>query len=319
MKNLKPKITIVGCGNVGTRFAYVLAIKGLARQIVMVDIDTRRVEGEALDISHGAPYILPINIEVGDYPDILGSDIVVISAGRNQRLNESRLDLIKDNIEIFKKIIPMIIKYAPTAKLLIVSNPVDILTYAAYKLSGKPANEVFGSGTVLDTARLKYLLGKKFNVNPQNVHAYILGEHGDSEFAAWSSALIGGVLIKDYCLLSDRCEFIENDEELLHIFEEVRNSAYEIIERKGETSYGIGLALAQITKAILNDENTILPVSSLVSNFLGISDVYLSLPAIMNTNGVSNVLKIPLNSKEQFLLKKSAQKLRAIIKQVGLN
>jgi L-lactate dehydrogenase len=317
--NLKPKISIIGCGNVGTRFAYVLTIKGLARHIVMVDIDKKRVEGEVMDISHGAPYISPVRIDAGDYPDIQDSDIVVITVGRNQRPNETRIDLIKDNIHLYEKIMPEIMEFAPSAIFLIVSNPVDILSYAAFKLSGKLENEIFGSGTVLDTARFRHLLGKKCNVNPRNVHAYILGEHGDSEFAVWSSAMIGGIFIKDYCLMCNKKEFCDNEKELSQIFEEVRNSAYKIIERKGETSYGIGLALAQITQAILHDENTILPVSSLVKDYLGINKVYLSLPAIINKSGVSRVLKIVLNSKEEVCFKESAQKLRNVIEQVGLD
>lgn len=319
MMNLKPKISIVGCGNVGTRFAYVLTIKGLARHIVMVDIDKKRVEGEVMDISHGAPYIPPVKIDAGDYPDIQNSDIIVITAGRNQRPSETRIDLIKDNIHLYEKIIPEIMDFAPSAKFLIVSNPVDILSYAAYKLSKKPENEVFGSGTVLDTARFRFLLGKKCNVNPRNVHAYILGEHGESEFAVWSSAMIGGILIKDYCLMCNKKEFCDDEKELDQIFEDVRNSAHNIIERKGETSYGIGLALAQITQAILRDESTILPVSSLVRNYLDINDVYLGLPAIINKSGVSRVLKIALSSKEENNFKKSAQKLISVIEQVGLD
>lgn len=319
MVSLKPKISIIGCGNVGTRFAYVLTIKGLARHIVMVDIDKKRLEGEVMDLTHGAPYISPVKIDAGDYPDIKDSDIVVITAGRNQRPNETRIDLIKENIHLYEKIIPEITDFAPSAKFLVVSNPVDILSYAAFKLSGKPENEVFGSGTVLDTARFRYILAKRCDINPRNVHGYILGEHGDSEFAVWSSAMIGGMLIKDYCLICNNRELCDNEAELSNIFEEVRNSAYKIIERKGETSYGIGLALARIIQAILRDENTILPVSSLVRNYLGINNVYLGLPAVINKLGVSRVLKIALNLQEEDLFKKSALKLKNVIEQVGLD
>ena len=319
MTNLKPKISIIGCGNVGTRFAYVLTIKGLARHIVMVDIDKKRVEGEVMDLSHGAPYISPVKIDAGDYPDIKDSDIVVITAGRNQHPNETRIDLIKDNIRLYEKIIPEITDFAPSATFLVVSNPVDILSYAAYKFSGKPENEVLGSGTVLDTARFRYLLGKVCDVNPRSVHAYVLGEHGDSEFAVWSSAMIGGILIKDYCLMCNKKELCDNEAALSRIFEEVRDSAYKIIERKGETSYGIGLALAQITQAILGDENTVLPVSVLVNNYLGINNVYLGLPAIINKLGVSGKLKIALNEEEEDYFKKSAQKLRSIIERFGID
>lgn len=319
MINLKPKISIIGCGNVGTRFAYALIIKGLVRHIVMVDIDKKRVEGEVMDLSHTGPYVLPVKIEAGDYSDIENSDLVVITAGRNQRPNETRIDLIKDNIKLYEKIIPEIMYITPSAKFLIVSNPVDILSYATYKFSEKSENEVFGSGTVLDTARFRYLLGMKCNINPQNIHAYIIGEHGDSELAVWSSAMFAGILIKDYCLNCNKRKFCDNEKELNQIFVEVKTSANKIIERKGETSYGIGLALAQITQAILHDENTILPVSSLVRDYLGINNVYLGLPAILNKLGVSSVLKLDLNSEEEYYLKNSAQKLRNVIEQIGLD
>jgi L-lactate dehydrogenase len=259
-----PKISIIGCGNVGIRYAYALIIKGIAREIVLVDIDRKRLEGEVMDLSHTAPYTSPVDIIAGDYEDIVDSDIIVITAGRGQKPGETRLDLVNKNVELFKEIIPKIKKQAPQSIYLIVSNPVDILSYVTYKISKKPKYEVLGSGTTLDTARFRYLLAKNCHVNANNVHAYILGEHGDSEFAVWSSAMIGGILIKDYC---DMCKFVDiqdSDKIFRRIFEEVKNSAYEIIQRKGETSYGIGLALTRISQAIVNDENTILPVSTLI-------------------------------------------------------
>ncbi len=318
MEKLNPKISIIGCGNVGLRYAYALIISGLARQIVLVDIDKKRVEGEVLDLSHTAPYVSPVEIIAGDYSDIKDSDLVVVTAGKKQKVEQSRLDLVKDNVDIFKKIIPDIVKFSPHAIILVVSNPVDILSYAAYKFSSKPSKEVIGSGTVLDTARFRFLLAKHCNIDSHNVHAYILGEHGDSEFPVWSRAMIGGILFKEYCPMCSRHESCSSDKMLNNIFLEVKNSAYEIIEKKGETSHGIGLALVRITRAILHDENAILPVSSLVDNYLGINDIYLSLPAIINKNGVKQVLDIKLNQKEEQAFKNSASAVKKIIQAIRL-
>ncbi len=317
MENLSPKISIIGCGNVGLRYAYALIMSGLARQIVLVDKDKKRVEGEVLDLSHTAPYVSPVEIIAGDYPDTKDSDLIVVTAGKKQIPGQSRIDLVKDNIEIFKTIIPQISKFSPNAILLVVSNPVDVLAYAAYKLSSKPVEKVIGSGTVLDTARFRFLLAKHCNIDPHNIHAYVLGEHGDSEFPVWSRAMIGGILFKEYCPMCERFAECERDKELGNIFLEVKNSAYEIIEKKGETSYGIGLALVRITRAILRDENAILPVSSLVDGYLGINDVYLSLPAIVNRNGTRKVLNIKLNLEEELSFKNSASVVRKVIKEVG--
>jgi L-lactate dehydrogenase len=318
MADLKPKVSIIGCGNVGMRYAYALMLKGVVRQIVLVDVDKNRLEGEVMDLSHGAPYISPVEIIAGDYPDIKNSDLVVITAGRKNRPGQTRLDLAKDNVELYRKIIPEIVKYASSSILLIVTNPVDVLSYTAYKLSSKPANKVIGSGTVLDTARFRFLLGRQCEVDSRNIHAYMLGEHGDSEFPVWSRAMIGGVLFKDYCPICKKSSTCQCDKELDNIFIEVRDSGYKIIERKQETSYGIGLALVRITEAIINDEKSILPVSSLVEDYLGINDVYLSLPAVIDKEGVREVLKIELDPEEKQAFKKSADAIRRVIKETGL-
>lgn len=318
MADLKPKVSIIGCGNVGMRYAYALMLKGGVRQIVLVDLDKKRLEGEVMDLSHGAPYISPVEIIAGDYSDIKNSDLVVITAGKKQKPDQTRLDLVKDNVQLYRKIIPEIVKYASSAILLIVSNPVDILSYAAYKFSSKPKEKVIGSGTVLDTARVRFLLSKHCNVDPRNVHAYILGEHGDSEFPVWSRAMIGGVLFKDYCYICKKSATCQHDKELNKVFTEVKDSAYEIIERKQETSYGIGLALVRITQAIINDENAILPVSSLVEDYLGINDVYLSLPTVINKEGVREVLQIELNPQEKQAFKNSADAVKRVIRETGL-
>ncbi len=318
MADLKPKVSIIGCGNVGMRYAYALMLKGGVRQIVLVDLDKKRLEGEVMDLSHGAPYISPVEIIAGDYSQIKNSDLVVITAGRKQKPDQTRLDLVKDNVELYRKIIPEIVKYASSAILLIVSNPVDVLSYAAYKFSSKPKEKVIGSGTVLDTARVRFLLSKHCNVDPRNVHAYILGEHGDSEFPVWSRAMIGGILFKDYCYICKKSATCQHDKELNKVFTEVKDSAYEIIEKKQETSYGIGLALVRITQAIINDENAILPVSSLVEDYLGINDVYLSLPAVINKEGVREVLQIELNPQEKQAFKNSADAIKKVIRETGL-
>ncbi|MFX1498463.1 MAG: L-lactate dehydrogenase [Promethearchaeota archaeon] len=313
-KGLHPKISIIGCGNVGTRYAYALILKGIAREIVIVDIDRKKLEGEVMDLSHTAPYTTPVNIVAGDYEDVGDSDIIVITVGKNQKPGESRLELVVKNVELFKEIIPKIKQEAPKSIYLVVSNPVDILSYVTYKISNKPKNEVIGSGTTLDTARFRFLLAKYCRVNARNVHAYILGEHGDSEFAVWSSAMIGGIFIKDYVKLCKFADFQDCNSDFIKIFEEVKNSAYKIIERKGETSYGIGLGLAEISQAIVNNENTILPVSTFIEDFYGINDLYLSLPCIINKSGVNQSLKIKLNEEEIKNFKFSANTIREIIK-----
>ncbi|MDP8216244.1 MAG: L-lactate dehydrogenase [Candidatus Kaelpia imicola] len=318
MNSLNPKISIIGAGNVGMRYAYALTIKGLAREIVIVDLDKERLSGEVMDLSHTAPYVSPVEIIGGDYSDTAGSDLVVITAGAKQRAGQSRLELIKANVGLFKKIIPLLMKYTPEAVFLNVTNPVDLLSYVSYKLSSKLSNEVIGSGTVLDTARFRNLLAHHVGVDTRNVHAYILGEHGDSEFPVWSKAMVGGVLFKDYCLkCCRRGEYCNHKEELGKISKEVKNSAYKIIEKKGETSYGIGLALVRITEAILNNENAILPVSSLIQGYLGLKDLYLSLPAVVNGEGLDFILNIELDQEEQKLLKNSAKVIKENLVKVG--
>lgn len=318
MKSFTPKVSIIGCGNVGMRYAYSMIIKGIARELVLVDYNIKKAEGEAMDLSHGAPYVSPVKIYAGGYQDTANSDLAVITAGRGQKPGESRIDLVKGNAEILKTIIPQVVKYSPQAVILVASNPVDILSYIAYKISGKPSGEVIGSGTVLDSARFRYLIGRHCNVDSRSIHAFILGEHGDTEFPVWSKAMIGGVFFKDYCRVCDK-ENCSADEEskLKEIFEDVRDSAYEIIEKKGETSYGIGLALAKISSAVLKDENTILPVSSLLENYHGISDIYLSVPAVVHKSGIRQTLSVDFNAEELKFLQSSAQKVKEVIKASG--
>jgi L-lactate dehydrogenase len=320
IQNLRPKISVIGGGNVGIRYAYGLLIRGLGREIVIVDIDRKRIEGEVADLSHGMSYAPgPIQIRAGDYEDIEGSELVVITAGKKQKAGQTRMDVAKDNVAIFRKIIPEITRYAPDAIFLVVSNPLDVMTYAAFRFSGKPSSEVIGSGTVLDSSRFRYLLAAECMVDTRNIHAYILGEHGDTEFPVWSKAMIGGMLFNEYC--REYCNKRKTCNVKLHrqqIVDDVKNSAYRIIENKGETSYGIGLSLGRITQSIINNENAILPVSVHMEGYYGLEGCYLSLPSIVNKKGVREVLALQLDDEEKDKLEYSAAAIKKVIKETGL-
>ena len=265
---------------------------GLFSEMVLIDADTKRAEGEAMDISHGISFARPMQIYAGNYDDITDAAIIVITAGANQKPDETRLDLIKKNAAIMKSIVGEIKKRDFGGILLIVSNPVDILTLIALKESGYPSNRVIGSGTVLDTGRFKYLLGEHLDVDSRSVHAFIIGEHGDSELAAWSNARIGGLKVNDFCELRGH---FNHEQSMKKIFENVRNSAYEIIERKHATYYGIAMAVKRICEAIVRNEKSILPVSSLMTGEYGLNDVVLSIPAVVDETGVQKVIPIELN------------------------
>jgi L-lactate dehydrogenase len=304
------KAAIVGCGFVGSASAFALMESGLFSEIVLIDRDMNKAQGEALDISHGLPFAKPMQIYAGDYPDISDAAVIIVTAGAGQKPGETRLDLVKKNVGIFKSVIPEIVKYNREGILLIVANPVDILTFAAAKLSGFPSNRVFGSGTVLDSARLKYLLGEHLGVDPRSVHAFIIGEHGDSEIAAWSSANVSGIPLNKFCEM--RGHF--NHNKAMHeLADTVKNSAYEIIEKKGATYYGIAMSVKRICEAIVRDEKSILPVSSIQKGNYGIDKIALSMPVIVGKHGVEAAVPIELNAKEQEDLKKSAETLQSII------
>jgi L-lactate dehydrogenase len=277
---------------------------------VLIDQAAERAEGHAMDLNHSLPFVPPCRISAGDYSDCRGASIVVITAGASQKPGETRLELVRRNTDIFKQIIPEIVKHNP-GMLVIVSNPVDILTYVALKVSGYSMNRIIGSGTVLDSARFRSLLGKHCRVDPRNVHAYIIGEHGDSEVPVWSQVKIGGISFLDYCsmYLRDVSEK-ERDE----IFNEVKRAAYEIIKRKGATNFAIGLSLVRIAESILRDENSVLTVSTLLDDYYDIGDVCLSVPVILNRNGVAKTLKIGLDQSELASLRASAKVLKNVIK-----
>lgn len=310
------KIAIIGCGFVGSACAFALMQSGLFSEMVLIDSNEERAEGEALDISHGLPFSKPMQIYSGTYDDITDAGIIAITAGAGQKPGESRLELVHKNVEIFKSIIPEISKRNYKGILLIVSNPVDIMTYTALKLSGLPSNQVFGSGTVLDTARLKYLLGEHLGVDARSVHAFILGEHGDSEIAAFSSANVSGIELKEFCDFA--CKTDKHEEAMKEIAEDVKLSAYEIIKKKGATYYGIAMSVRRICEAIILDQKSILPISCLQNGKNGIENVVLSMPMIVGKHGAERSVEISLSEEERQAIKNSADMLKGIIKTLDL-
>lgn len=305
----KQKCAVIGCGFVGASIAFSLIQEEMFSELVLIDINQTKAEGEAMDLSHGLPFVHPMKIYAGTYADLADCFLIIITAGAGQRPGETRLELVRKNVEIFRDMIPQITAVTQDARLLIVSNPVDVMTYAAWKLSGYSPEHVIGSGTVLDTARLKYLLGAHLGVDSRSVHAFIIGEHGDSELAVWSSANISGVDLDSFCDICGAC-----DGETLHrLYEDVRTSAYKVIEKKGATYYAIALAVTRIARAIVREEHSVLPVSAYVNGHYGVSDVYFGVPSIVGAEGVEKVLDIPLDGSEQQQLEHSVQTLKDVI------
>ncbi len=304
------KAAVIGCGFVGSASAFALMQSGLFSEMVLIDADPEKAEGEALDISHGLPFAKPMQIYAGNYDDIADANIVIVTAGAGQKPGETRLDLVKKNVGIFCKIIPEIAKRDFGGILLIVANPVDILTYAAAKISGLPENRVFGSGTVLDTARLKYILGEHLGVDSRSVHAFILGEHGDSEIAAWSSANVSGVPLHDFCEMRGHHD---HETAMREIAESVKNSAYEIIEKKKATYYGIAMSVRRICEAIILDQKSVLPVSYIQHGAPDTDGVALSMPAIVGKDGIEASVPISLSAEEKDALRKSADALKKVL------
>lgn len=319
MKNFQKRptrVAIVGCGNVGATFAYALLLSGLASEIVLIDANHAKAEGEAMDLNHAMPLGRPVRIWAGDYKDCKGALLTVVTAGAAQRPGETRLDLVQRNTGIFKQIIPNIVKNNPEGIIIIATNPVDILTYVAQELSGLPRNQVIGSGTVLDSARFRYLLSQEFDVDPRSVHAFIIGEHGDSEVPAWSLANIAGMRLPQYCAVNGLgCD----EQHLDRIFEQTRDAAYHIIERKGATYYAIASGLVRICEAIIRDQSTVLSVSSYIKEYYGISDVCLSIPSIVDLGGVERVIHLDLSADEIEGLRKSADILKGILSQLNFD
>ncbi len=307
------RVAIIGTGNVGATFAYALMLSGLATEIVLVDVNRSKAEGEAMDLNHGVPLASPCRIIAGDYPDCAGAVVTVITAGAAQKPGETRLDLLQRNISIFRQIIPEVVRYNPEGILLVATNPVDILTYSAQRIAGLPLQRVFGSGTILDTARFRYLLSQHFDVDPRSVHAYIIGEHGDSEVPVWSLANIAGMHLPVYCQENGlQCQ----DSALETIFKQTRDAAYEIIERKGATYYAVATGLLRIVEAILRDQSTVLSVSSRMEDYYGIQDVCLSLPTVIDRGGVERVIRLQLSADEVAGLQRSAKILKDTLAQL---
>lgn len=309
------KCAIVGCGYVGAATAYTLAMQGIFSEIVLLDIDEKKAKGEAMDIAHGMPFGNPVKIYAGNYSDIASCAMVFLAAGANQKEGETRLDLVEKNMAIFKSIIPQITRVNQECILLVLSNPVDILTYITLEISGFPPSQVIGSGTVLDTARFKYLLGEHLGVDMRNIHAFIIGEHGDSELAVWSSANVSGIDLDEYCKLCNKCDDRAN---MNQIYDDVKNCAYEIISAKGATYYAIAMSTCRIAKAIVRNEHSVLTVSSLVNGHYSVRDVCMGIPCIVGKSGVEKVLDIPLSEREQEYLLKSADTLKSILNKIKI-
>ena len=309
------KAAIVGCGFVGASIAFSLMQRGVFSELVLIDANRQKAEGEAMDLSHGVPYTSSMDIYAGDYRDTADCALVIVTARANQKPGEARLDLIDKNVAILRSILPNLTAAGFAGILMLVSNPVDVLTYAAQRISGYPAERVIGSGTVLDTARLKYELGRHLDVDARSIHAVIIGEHGDSELAVWSGANVSGIDLNHFCELRGH---FDHENAMQRIYEAVRGSAYEIIERKGATYYGIAMAVARISEAIVRDEHAVLPVSVLPRGEYGLSELALSLPSVVGHAGVEKVLEIPLSPEESRALMASADRIHEVIRTLSL-
>ncbi len=315
ISKMKPrKGIIIGLGQVGLACAYSILIQDCFDELILQDINTEKLEGEVMDLLHGISFVSPTDLKMGKVAqEGKDADLVIITAGVAQKEGESRLSLLERNIDIYKDILKDVVKYCPKAIILIVSNPVDIMTYATLKITDFPASRVIGSGTVLDTSRFRTLLAKQMDIDARSVHAYIIGEHGDTEVPVWSTANVAGMKI-----VPNNWEDLAQDEQkiLTNIFHQVKNAAYEIIKRKGYTSYAIGLATTDIVKAILYSQERVLTVSSLMTGLYGINDICLSLPRVVNEKGIIKTVNLTLNSQEEKLLQKSAQVLQDVFAQL---
>jgi L-lactate dehydrogenase len=308
------RIGVIGAGHVGATFAYALVRSGLAAEIVLIDADRGRAEGEAMDLMHAVPFERPTRVLAGDWEDLADAAVVVLAAGAAQRPGQTRLELARKNAAVVRDVAPRVAAVAPAAILLVVSNPVDVLTHVALASSGFPASRVIGSGTLLDTARFRALLAEPFGVDPRSVHAFIVGEHGDSEVPVWSLANIAGMRLADYCAAQGE-RFPES--EMRDVFERTRDAAYHIIERKGATYFAIASGVVRLVEAIVRDQSTVLSVSSLVDGLYGLRDVCVSLPAVVGRNGIERVLPVTLDDAEVEALRRSAAVVRQALDEVA--
>ncbi len=311
---MSSKIVLIGSGAVGATFAYTVLLKGLANELVIIDVNQDKAMGDVLDLNHGLMLANPMKITAGDYPDCKDADIIVITAGAAQRPGETRIDLMNRNVAIFDSIIKEIVKYNHTGILLVATNPVDILTQVALKLSGWDKSRVIGSGTLLDSSRFRYLIAEKLGIEPRSVHGLIVGEHGDTEVPVWSSMYVSG-LIPEKC--DETSRWYLTDEQKEEIYQETKGAAYKIIQKKGATYYAIALALARICEAILKDQHSVLPVSSYLEDYQGISGVCLGVPSVVGKNGVEEVIPLPLTEEEAAKLQHSANTLKQFLTEIG--
>jgi L-lactate dehydrogenase len=310
------RVAVVGTGAVGSSFAFALLLSGLAAEIVLIDANERKAEGEAMDLMHAVPFARTARVWAGPIADCRGAAVTVIAAGAAQKPGETRLDLIAKNAAIFRSLVPQIAAANPDGIVLVATNPVDVLSYLTYRISGLPSERVIGSGTVLDTARFRMLLAEHYGVDPRSVHAHMAGEHGDSEVPVWSSANIAGMPLRDYGVTTG----IGNDADALErIYTDTRDAAYQIIERKGATYYAVAAGLVRIVEAILRDQHTVLSVSSLIRDYYGIDDVYLSLPAVIGRRGIERIVPLGLSADEASGLRRSAGLLRGMIGHLDLD
>jgi len=315
MQKQERKVVVIGAGSVGTTYIYALMHTGIAGEIVLIDLDQKRVKGEVMDLEHGLAFVQPVTIRSGDYSDCADANLIVVTAGAKQIPGQSRLDLIQRNADIVKSICDGIKKSDSDAVLLMVANPVDALTQVALKRLGWPRERIIGSGTVLDSARFRSMLSRHCGVDTRNVHAYILGEHGDSEVAAWSMTHVAGVPMEDYCVICRGCDPKKGHEDIFH---RVRDSAYHIIDYKGSTYYAIGLSLTRISGAILRNEHSILTVSLLLQGEYDIDNICLSIPCVVGKTGVERIITASLSEDEQTALKASAQTLRKVLNSIRI-
>jgi L-lactate dehydrogenase len=311
------KTGIVGSGFVGATAAYALVMRGVGRRVVLVDQNRARAESEADDILHAVPFAHPLEVTAGDYADLAGCKVVIVSAGVGQKPGETRLELLGRNAKVFKQVIPQILQHALQAVLLIATNPVDVMTHIAARYAGDagvPSSRVIGSGTTLDTARFRSLIGRQLNVDSQHIHAYVLGEHGDSEVLTWSQVTVGGIPLEEFCTGS---EISICPDDYAAIDEKVRRAAYHIIEGKGATYYGIGSAIARIVEVILQDERSLLTVCTPMSDVAGVKDVTVSLPNLVGGEGIVQTFFPKLNQAETAALHNSAQIVRSVINELN--
>jgi L-lactate dehydrogenase len=308
------RVALVGSGFVGSSYAFALLNQGIVSELVIIDQNERKAEGEAMDLNHGLPFASPMRIWAGNYSDCKDADIVVITAGANQAPGETRLDLIGKNSRIFKQIVTSVMESGFNGIFIVATNPVDVLTYATWKYAGVSPDRVIGSGTILDTARLRYVLGDAFQMDSHNIHAYIMGEHGDTEVPIWSNTYVGVRPVLEY--VTDKGVLTQAD--LDNYFTSVRDAAYHIIDRKSATYYGIAMGLARLTKAIVRNENSILSVSTLLTGQYGLEDVYLGVPSVVNHTGIREILELTLSEDEMKKLHYSAKVLKEAIQSIQL-